>query len=439
MATNIIMPALEMAQETGKLVRWIKTEGATVTKGEPIMEIETDKVTVEIESPASGVLGGITAREGDTVPVGQTIAWLVAAGEPIPNEIPQTHSGRTIQKPVEVNATPVARKMAEEHGVELSRLKSNGGRIEKADVLAYLSRTDSKGFIHSASLRDASRNPSGLKLASPKARRLASERNIDLATLRGSGPNGAVIASDLPTSNIQSFDFAQDRSPITNHQLPITNIWRVMAERMTTSWTTVPHFFLTREVNASRLMVWREQAQKRATEKITFTDLLVKLVAAALAQHPRVNVSWNGSAVVRHDEINVGIAVAVEEGLIVPVIHRADRLGLGEIAARRNDLVARAQAAKLRLEDIQGGTFTISNLGMYGVDSFQAIINSPQAAILAVGRIAERVVPVNGQPIIQPMMTLTLSCDHRAIDGARGAQFLGALGDLIDEPLGMLD
>ncbi len=459
MATNIIMPALEMAQETGKLVRWIKAEGATVTKGEPIMEIETDKVTVEIESPASGVLGGITAHEGDTVPVGQTIAWLVAAGEPIPNEIPQTHSGRTIQKPVgssiftsipsgaamlsrraveergelthsphpsttreknsrsaqdaslpsvEVSATPVARKMAEEHGVELSRLKSNGGRIEKADVLAYLSRTD----------------PKGLKLASPKARRLASERNIDLATLRGSGPNGAVIASDLPTSNLQP---------------PTSNMWRVMAERMTTSWTTVPHFYLKREANASRLMVWREQAQKRTAEKITFTDLLVKLVAAALAQHPRVNVSWNSSAIVRHEEINVGIAVAVDEGLIVPVIHRADRLGLGEIAARRNDLVARAQAAKLRLEDIQGGTFTISNLGMYGVDSFQAIVNSPQAAILAVGRIAERVVPVNGQPIIQPMMTLTLSCDHRAIDGARGAQFLGALGDLIDEPLGMLD
>jgi pyruvate dehydrogenase E2 component (dihydrolipoamide acetyltransferase) len=192
-------------------------------------------------------------------------------------------------------------------------------------------------------------------------------------------------------------------------------------------------------VNVSRLMAWREQAQKRAIEKITFTDLLVKIVAVTLAQHPRLNVSWSENSIAQHSEINVGVAVAVEEGLIVPVIHRADRLGLGEIAARRNDLVTRAQAGKLRLDDIQGGTFTISNLGMYGVDSFQAIINSPQAAILAVGRIAERVVPSGGVPVVQPMMTLSLSCDHRAVDGARGAQFLSALSELIEEPLGMLD
>ncbi len=414
MATNIIMPALEMAQTTGKLVRWIKTEGATVTKGEPIMEIETDKVTVEIESPASGILSGLLVHEGDTVPVGQTIAWLVASGESVPSVAPTIQSGRTIPKIVEVNATPVARKMAEEHGVELARIKPNGGRIEKADVSAYLARTDPKGF----------KNPSGLKPASPKARRLASERGVDLSALRGSGPDGAVLTSDIPTSNLQ---------PLTS------TLWRVMAERMTTNWTTVPHFFLTREVNVSRLMVWREQAQKRAVEKITYTDLLVKVVAVALAKHPRLNVSWSDNALVRHSEINVGVAVAVEEGLIVPVIHRADRLGLSEIAARRNDLVTRAQAGKLRLDDIQGGTFTISNLGMYGVDAFQAIINSPQAAILAVGRIADRVVPINGQPIIQPMMTLTLSCDHRAVDGARGAQFLNTLGELLEEPLGMLE
>ncbi|MBI4631098.1 MAG: 2-oxo acid dehydrogenase subunit E2 [Chloroflexi bacterium] len=212
-----------------------------------------------------------------------------------------------------------------------------------------------------------------------------------------------------------------------------------MAERMTTSWTTAPHFFLKSDVNVSRFMAWREQAQKRVTEKITYTDLLVKVVAAALAKHPRLNVSWSDNSVVQHNEINVGVAVAVEDGLIVPVIHRADRLGLGEIAARRIDLVTRAQAGKLHLEDIQGGTFTISNLGMYGVDEFQAILNSPQAAILAVGRIAERVVPSGGVPVVQPMMTLSLSCDHRAVDGARGAQFISTLSELIQEPLGMLD
>ena len=421
MATNIIMPALEMAQTTGKLVRWIKPEGAAVVKGEPIMEIETDKVTVEIESPADGILSGFLIHEGDTVPVGETIAWLVAPGEAVPQTAPTIQSGRAIQKNVEVTATPLARKIAEEKNIDLTRIKPNGGRIEKADVLAYLARTDFK-----------------IKPASPKARRLALERSIDLSTLHGSGPHGAILALDIPTSNLP-LPTSHFALPTSHFALPTSNIWRVMAERMTTSWTTAPHFFLKSDVNASRFIAWREQAQKRVTEKITYTDLLVKVVAAALAKHPCVNVSWSDNELVQHNEINVGVAVAVEEGLIVPVIHRADRLGLGEIAARRIDLVARAQAGKLRLEEIQGGTFTISNLGMYGVDEFQAIINSPQAAILAVGRIAERVVPSGGIPVVQPMMTLWLSCDHRAVDGARGAQFLSTLSELIQEPLGMLD
>ena len=421
MATNIIMPALEMAQTTGKLVRWIKPEGAAVVKCEPIMEIETDKVTVEIESPADGILSGFLIHEGDTVPVGETIAWLVASGEAVPQTAPTIQSGRAIQKTIEVTATPLARKIAEEKNIYLTRIKPNGGRIEKADVLAYLARTDFK-----------------IKPASPKARRLALERSIDLSTLHGSGPHGAILALDIPTSNLP-LPTSHFALPTSHFALPTSNIWRVMAERMTTSWTTAPHFFLKSDVNVSRFMAWREQAQKRVTEKITYTYLFVKVVAAALAKHPRLNVSWNDDSVVQHNEINVGVAVAVEEGLIVPVIHRADRLGLGEIAARRIDLVTRAQAAKLRLEDVQGGTFTISNLGMYGVDEFQAIINSPQVAILAVGRIAERVVPSGGVPVVQPMMTLWLSCDHRAVDGARGAQFLSTLSELIQEPLGMLD
>jgi pyruvate dehydrogenase E2 component (dihydrolipoamide acetyltransferase) len=206
---------------------------------------------------------------------------------------------------------------------------------------------------------------------------------------------------------------------------------------MTQSWTSAPHFYLVREVNATRLMTWRERAGKQGV-RVTYTDLLVRLVAAAIKQHPRVNVSWKDGTLVSHAEINVGLAVALEDGLVVPVLHRADTLTLPEIATRREDVVARAQSGKLRPADIQGGTFTISNLGMYGVDAFNAIVNPPQAAILAVGRIAERVVPVNGQPAVQPVMVLTLSCDHRAVDGARGAQFLGALADLVGEPLAIL-
>lgn len=215
-------------------------------------------------------------------------------------------------------------------------------------------------------------------------------------------------------------------------------VWRIMAERMTASWTTAPHFYLVREVNVARLVAWLGAARKQTGAHLTYTDLLVKLVAVTLARHPRVNVSWKDGALERHAEINIGLAVALEDGLVVPVIARADTLGLSDIAARREDLVARAQAGKLRPADIQGGVFTISNLGMYGVDAFSAIVNPPQAAILAVGRIADRVVPVNGQPAVQPTLTLTLSCDHRALDGARGAQFLGALADLIEEPLALL-
>jgi len=218
----------------------------------------------------------------------------------------------------------------------------------------------------------------------------------------------------------------------------VGTVWRIMAERMTASWTSAPHFYLVREVNVTRLHSWLGKARQQTGAHITYTDLLVKLVAATLARHPRMNVSWRDGALERHAEINVGLAVALEDGLVVPVLHKADTLGLKDLAAKREDLVSRAQSGKLRPADIQGGVFTISNLGMYGVDAFSAIVNPPQAAILAVGRIADRVVPVNGQPAVQPTMVLTLSCDHRALDGARGAQFLGALADLIEEPLALL-
>jgi pyruvate dehydrogenase E2 component (dihydrolipoamide acetyltransferase) len=226
-----------------------------------------------------------------------------------------------------------------------------------------------------------------------------------------------------------------DNGPLTQH---LSAAWRVMAERMAQSWSSAPHFFLMREVDASRLIAWREQAQRRAQAKLTYSDLLVKLVAAALHTHPRLNAAWQAGAIVENAAINIGLAVAVEDGLLVPVIPRADVLGLGEIAARRQEIVARAQSGKLRPDDMQGGTFTISNLGMYGVDSFNAILNPPQAAILAVGRIVDRVVPVAGQPAVRPMLMLSLSCDHRVVDGARGARFLETLAELIEEPLGLI-
>lgn len=210
-----------------------------------------------------------------------------------------------------------------------------------------------------------------------------------------------------------------------------------MAERTTQSWTTIPHFFLLREVDATAFKQWHGSAQKRATEKLTYTDLLVKVVATALRQHPRVNASWVNGTIAPNDAVNVGIAVAVEDGLLVPVISNADDLSLNGIARQRKDIVERAQSGKLRPTDLQGGTFTISNLGMFGIDAFNAIINAPQAAILAVGALADRVVAVAGQPAVRPMLSLSLSCDHRVIDGARGAQFLATVADLIADPAGL--
>lgn len=384
MATNVIMPALEMAQETGTVVRWLKRAGEAVTKGEPIVEIETDKVTVEIEAPASGTLGAITAHDGDVVPVGQPIAVILAAGESAMAATAGAPAGaRAVSPP-----PAVRRASAPAHAEERT-----GGRV----------------------------------LASPKARRLAAERGVDLASMRGSGPAGAVLAADVTAA-----------APPRRAERGLSSVWRVMAERMTASWTTAPHFYLLREVDASRLSAWRTQVNKQAAGRVTYTDLLVKVVAVALRQHPGVNAAWREGGIARNEDVNIGVAVAVDEGLIVPVIHGADGLSVAAIADRRSDLVARAQAGKLRPDDVQGAGFTISNLGMYGVDAFNAIVNPPQAAILAVGRIAERVMAVNGQAVVRPTLMLSLSGDHRAIDGARGAQFLGAVAELIEEPLALL-
>lgn len=429
MAANVIMPALGMAQDTGTLVRWLKQEGEQVTKGEPIMEVETDKATVEVEAVATGILASVTAHAGDIVPVAEVIAVILAPGEPAPGGVSQpaaqgsVHGGRPAAVPAS-QASPVALKVAEEHHVDIRQVApKDGGRIMKADVLAYVDTLGAEAQPTSAGR---------LVPASPKARRLAAERGIVLAGLRGSGPQNAILAADVPARS------ALAMPQPASEELEVSRAWGVMAGRLSSSWSEVPHFYLTREVDATRLMAWREAASSKPGEKVTYTDLLVKAAAAALDQHPRVNGSWEGGRIMLNATINVGLAVAVEDGLIVPVIHEADRLRVGEIAAQRADLVERANTGRLRPDDLQGGTFTISNLGMYGVDAFNAILNPPEAAILAVGRIADRVVAVGGQPAVRPMMVLTLSCDHRVIDGARGAQFLETLVSIIEEPLRLI-
>jgi pyruvate dehydrogenase E2 component (dihydrolipoyllysine-residue acetyltransferase) len=415
-ATNVIMPALGMAQETGKVIRWLKTEGAQVARGDPLIEIETDKATVEVESPASGILAQVTAHDGDEVPVGHTIAVIRT-----PDEVP--------------SASPAPTDLA----------SPAPGPLTESPPPPSLPAT-SEGSSPAYSVLGHRRIGSRLPPASPKARRLAYELGVDVAALPGTGLGGAVVADDVlaaRTTTAATEPVAPVSPPVAPAPGPadvvtVSSAWRLMAERTAQSWTTAPHFFLLREVNAGRLVAWREAWQRRFGAEVTYTDLLVMLVGASLRQHTRLNATWDNGTIKVHPEINIGVAAATADALVVPVIHRADTLTITEIAGRLREGVARAQAGKLRPEDIRGGTFTVSNLGMYGVDAFVAVINPPQAAILAVGKIASRVVAREGELLVQPMMMLSLSCDHRVVDGARAAQFLQTLVDLIEEPLTIL-
>jgi pyruvate dehydrogenase E2 component (dihydrolipoamide acetyltransferase) len=396
MAISVVMPALEMAQETGKLISWLKKEGEPVVKGEPLLEIETDKAVMEIESPGDGVLAGIKIQAGTEVPVGRTIAWIVRPGETPPVDEIAVESGRKTSAAATGSAIPTA-------------------------ASANQSPTSTQAAI-------------AIKI-SPKARRLAGERGIDLADVRGSGAGGEILASDILAA-------AESKAAVPSAQVGGSPIFRLMAERTTQSWTTVPHFFVVREVDAGALNAARQKLgpaieQSRGV-KLTHTDLLVALVARVLRKHPRMNASWTGEGIRTNAEINVGLAMAVDDGVVAPVIRNADKVELGETAVQRRDLGERARSGKLRPADLAGGTFTISNLGMYGIDAFTAIIIPPQAAILAVGAIADRVVPVDGHPGVRPMLTLTLSSDHRVVDGARAAEFLRDLAVAIGNPQHML-
>jgi len=393
MAFSVVMPALEMAQETGKLIAWRKKEGDRVSKGEPLLEIETDKAVVEVEAPADGVLAGIKASEGADIPVGQTIAWIVAPGEEPPADT--------------ASVAPAARAT--------SQPKSEPSR--------------------SGSSQSASSSAGSAKI-SPKARRLAKELGVDIAAIHGSGPGGEILASDVQAAATSTTAHSTRKGSGTV-EVP-TSLGRIMAERTTQSWTTVPHFFVTRDVDATALNQYREEIvdEIESTKKIrvTHTDLLVAVVSRVLLKHPRLNASWSAEGIHLHGHVNMGVAIAVNDGVVAAVIHSAHTASLPEIAIQRRDIAERARAGKLRPADIADATFTISNLGMYGVDQFSAIITPPQAAILAVGGIADKVVASEGKPAVRPMMTLTVSCDHRVAAGARAAIFLSDLAQALSDP-----
>jgi pyruvate dehydrogenase E2 component (dihydrolipoamide acetyltransferase) len=407
MATEIKLPRLGQGMESGTIVKWLKNEGDAVEKGEPLYELDTDKVTQEVESDAGGVLLKIAVREGE-VPVGQTVAVIGEQGEEVSLDQPSDDGApASAEKPAEAPKRAPER----ERGREVSAQQE-------------------------APPTDGATRADGRIKASPLARRIARERGIDLAQLRGTGPEGRIVAEDVERAAAAPAPVAAPAAaPGEVELVPLTSIRRTIARRLTEAWQ-IPVFQLTIEVEMTRALALREQLVERAGDgpKPTLSDLLTKICAVALLRNRAVNAHFSEDGIKRFPTADIGIAVAAPQGLVVPVIRRAESRSILEIAAARADVVGRARANKLTREDLEGGTFTISNLGMFGVQQFIAVLNPPQAAILAVGSVEERPVARDGELVARPLMTVTLTCDHRAVDGADGARFLEDVKAFLEEP-----
>ncbi len=408
MATEIKLPRLGQGMESGTIVKWLKSEGDAVEKGEPLYELDTDKVTQEVEADASGVLLKIAVQEGE-VPVGQTVAVIGEQGEEVASEAdasaakeePQTEGSRAPARDEERERG--ARASADNGPPPSTRSTDGGTRIK----------------------------------ASPLARRIARERGVDLAQLRGTGPEGRIVAEDVERAEAAPAAAAPAAAVPAGEVevVPLTSIRRTIARRLTEAWT-VPVFQLTIDVDMERAVALREQLVERAGEgaKPTLSDVLTKVCAVALMRNRAVNAHFAEEGIKRFPVANVGIAVAAPQGLVVPVIRNAQALTIQEIANARAEVVGRARDNKLRQGDLDDGTFTISNLGMFGVQQFVAVLNPPQAAILAVGSVEERPAVRGGELVARPLMTVTLTCDHRTVDGADGARFLEDVKAFLEEP-----
>ncbi|HXF70841.1 MAG TPA: 2-oxo acid dehydrogenase subunit E2 [Thermoflexus sp.] len=428
MPVPVIMPKFEMAQESGKVLRWLKQEGDMVTKGEAILEVETDKVAMEVEAPASGTLVGIRVGPGEVVPIGQPIAYILLPGETWA-EAPAPAVPPTPRAP---QATPLAERMAQAHGVDLAAVPGTGpgGRVTKADVEAYLVQ------------RGLEATSEGKIRAAPAARRLARELGVDLRAVEGTGPGGRIQSVDVQRAAEamrRGIEAEAPARPAVRRRIPLTGMRRAIAERMTRSVREAPQFTVSVDVVMDRALAVVEElsawAEREEGIRVTLTALLIRACAWALRRHPALNATLEGEEILEWEDVNIGVAVAVPEGLVVPVVHRADQLGLLAIARALEEKAGRAREGRLRPEDLQGGTFTLSNLGMYGVDRFTAILNPPQAAILAVGRVAKRPVVGEGDRVeVRSMATLTLTADHRIVDGAQAARFLEDLRTALERP-----
>ena len=448
MAVELRMLQMDQTMTKGKIGKWLVKEGDTVTQGQPLLEIETDKVVHEQESPVDGVIAQLFAEEGTNVPVNALLAIIGAPGEEVarvevdtameqPQEPeqempaqpvqPQTISPTTLQP----KASPAARQLAEKLAIDLGQVKASGpgGRILESDVQRYI---DLRGPV-------PTETTTRLK-ASPLARRLAKEHGVELSSIVGSGPEGRIVRDDVLQASTTAVETPVMEAPTLQQAtevIPMAGIREIIAERMTLSLQTNASVTLHTEVDATSFVELRGMLNDKLQAKevnLTYTDLLVKVVANALREHPRLNATLTDEGIHLLPEINVGVAVALDDGLVVPVIRNADSERLSGISEQVRDFAERARSNQLTPGELQGGTFTITNLGNFGIDAFTPIINPPESAILGVGRILKKPVVHDDEIVARSMLTLSLTFDHRVVDGAPAAQFLQTVSGYIQDP-----
>ena len=444
MPVPFIMPKFDMDQEKATIISWSKKEGDFVKFDESVLTVETEKVAIDVPAPATGTLARILFNDGDVVPVTNVIAYILKDGETLA-DLPKADSSKTylpttpskpevatISQPVvatqaaSVSATPIAIRMAKEGGVDLSKVPTSGDRITREDVERFIADQKTAGRVTVP--------------ATPAARRVAQESGIVLEKVAGSGPRGRIQSADVLAI---AKSIASPTTKVNGREaevVPLTSIRRTIAQRMQQSFQESPHIALTVDVDMTEAENTRKrfniQTEKLGQSRITVTALMIRVVAWALVRNPYINASFNGDSISLWKDVNIGVATAAPQGLIVPVLKGADYLSVSEINIRLVDLAERARENKLKLDDVQGGTFTISNLGMFGINQFRAVINPPESAILAVGSVVRKPMVVDEQDKVEvcPILSLTLSADHRVIDGIVAARFLSDLVIGLESP-----
>ncbi|HEX6135194.1 MAG TPA: pyruvate dehydrogenase complex dihydrolipoamide acetyltransferase [Longimicrobiales bacterium] len=459
MATKVHMEALSPTMEEGQLVRWLKAEGDAVKEGDVLAEIETDKATMELVARGSGILQNVSLKEGATAPVGEVIAVIAAEGEAVEAE-------------AAAESAPAAAGARESAGADAPDRGSEApGRPEEqerqtpaaegtgaADTAEHAEPREVRAGAPAASRGDGGNGRTeGRVKASPLARRLAEEAGVELSSVEGTGPGGRITKRDIEAA-AQAGRAAAPREEVAGaparpavtpaiargpdtEEVPLTQMRKTIAKRLVQSIGPVPTFYLTIECDMTRMLALRERANRSLEKdgiKASINDFIIRAVAAALARHPEVNAFWGDNAIIRNHRVHIGVAVAVEDGLITPVIRDADVKRVRDIAVEVKELAARAREKKLKPEEYTGATFSISNLGMFGIVEFTAIINPPESGIIAVGAAEEKVIVENGEMVVRPRMRMTMSCDHRVVDGAMGARFLQTLRELVEDPMMML-